>query len=216
MLSQYLSLNLQQQLSEISEHGFSIMDNFISPANILALADEINTLNANSHMQIANTGRSPISINTQLRGDSIYWLNEVEASPAQQAYFKKMEDLRCGLNQHLYLGLFSLESHLALYPIGAGYQKHLDCFQFKDGEQLPKRQISCILYLNQDWLAEDGGYLRLHLNAYERARLNLKESYLDIAPISGRLVLFLSDTFYHEVLATTRIRKSLTSWFLTR
>ena len=216
MLSQYLSLNLQQQLSEISEHGFSIMDNFISPTNILALADEINTLNANSDMQIANTGRSPISINTQLRGDSIYWLNEGEASPAQQVYFKKMEDLRCGLNQRLYLGLFSLESHLALYPIGAGYQKHLDCFQLKGGEQSPKRQISCILYLNQDWLAEDGGYLRLYLNAHERARLNLKESYLDIAPISGRLVLFLSDTFYHEVLATTRIRKSLTAWFLTR
>ena len=216
MLSQYLSLNLQQQLSQITEHGFCVMDNFISPTNILALAAEINLLNATSQMQIANTGRVPSDTNSNLRGDSICWLNEAEASPAQQAYFDKMEDLRCGLNQHLYLGLSTLESHLALYPIGSGYQKHLDRFQVKSDEQFPQRQISCILYLNQDWLAEDGGCLRLYLNADTNVALNVESNYLDIAPIGGRLVMFLSGTFYHEVLAATRIRKSLTAWFLTR
>jgi SM-20-related protein len=39
---------------------------------------------------------------------------------------------------------------------------------------------------------------------------------LDISPIGGRLVMFLSDTFYHEVLPTSKDRMSLTGWFLTR
>ncbi len=216
MSAQYLSPTLQQQLSEISTQGFSVTDEFIGSAHILALAAEINTLEANAQMHIANTGRVPSPINTKLRGDSIYWLDETDASPAQQAYFEKMEALRSALNQHLYLGLLTLESHLALYPIGSGYQKHLDRFQDKDHALSPQRQISCILYLNQDWLAEDGGCLRLHLNHNMSTELEAGDNYLDIAPLAGRLVVFLSDTFYHEVLAATRVRKSLTAWFLSR
>ena len=205
MLSQYLSLNLQQQLSQITKHGFCVMDNFISPTNILALAAEINLLNATSQMQIANTGRVPSDTNSNLRGDSIFWLNEAEASPAQQAYFEKMEDLRCGLNQRLYLGLFSLESHLALYPIGAGYQKHLD--QFIGQED---RKVSAILYLNQEWKSEDGGQLRIYLDKTN------DHSTIDISPEAGTLVVFLSRDFLHEVLPAKRERLSITGWFRTR
>ena len=224
MLSQYFALNLEQQLSKITKHGFCVMDNFIPPSNVLALVNEITQLNDAALMLEAGTGRSVVSFNHKLRGDSIYWLNEDNASIAQQDYFKKMEILRLGLNQHLYLGLFALESHLALYPTGAGYKKHVD--RFKSGSPTTgqtMRQISCILYLNQDWVEADGGQLRLYLNADNTVPTEeladssqLKPLQLDIAPISGRLVLFLSDTFYHEVLATTKDRMSLTGWFLAR
>jgi SM-20-related protein len=156
-------------------------------------------------------------VNTKFRGDSIYWINEAESSPAQQIYLDEMERLRKELNRHLYLGLDALESHLALYPIGAGYQKHLDRFKANDSSQLPQRQISCILYLNKDWLEEDGGYLRLYLNADDATDgIVATAPSLDIAPIAGRLVMFLSGTFYHEVLPANRARMSLTGWFLNR
>jgi SM-20-related protein len=216
MLSQYFAQNLDQQLNKITEHGFCVMDNFLTQATVLALVNEITTLNDAARMHEAGTGRTIVGFNKQLRGDSIHWLDEAGASSAQQTYFGEMELLRLGLNRHLYLGLFALESHLALYPIGAGYKKHLDRFKTDNNSQAidqPLRQISCILYLNQHWLEEDGGHLRLYLKQEDKA---IDATYLDIAPVGGRLVVFLSDTFYHEVLPASRDRMSLTGWFLTR
>lgn len=212
MLSQYSAHNLEDVLSKITEHGFCVMDHFLPPMTILALANETITLNNTALMHSAGTGQAKVTINKQLRGDSIYWLNEVDASVALQTYFKKMAELRLALNQHLYLGLFALESHLALYPIGSSYKKHIDQFkikQIKSNDQAI-RKISCILYLNQDWLDVDGGHLRLYLNTDDET------AHLNISPIGGRLVIFLSDTFQHEVLPSSRVRMSLTAWFLTR
>ena len=213
----YFAHNLQQQLDQITDRGYCVMDNFLSPSVIDTIASEILVLENSALLHVANTGRAQTTVNTNLRGDSIYWLNESEASPAQRIYFDEMEHLRNGLNQHLYLGLDVLESHLALYPIGASYRKHLDRFKANDNAKLPQRQISCILYLNKDWLEEDGGYLRLYLHADTTTDGEVATvSSLDIAPIAGRLVMFLSDTFYHEVLPANRARMSLTGWFLNR
>ena len=215
MQPHYFAINLQEQLDQITEHGYCITDDFVTPAVIAALANEIEVLNNNALLHPANTGRKHTAINTKLRGDSIYWLNEDDASPAQQTYFNKMELLRKGLKQHLYLGLDLFESHLAIYPIGAGYQRHLDRFKLTNNSLLPQRQISCILYLNKDWVVEDAGCLRLYLNAVTaKDGVVTEASELDIAPIGGRLVMFLSDTFYHEVLPSSKDRISLTGWFL--
>jgi len=213
MSIEYSAQNLEDLISKIAQHGFGIIDNFLPQVTALRLANEITALKDQSLMQEAGTGRisatSNRTINKTLRGDMIYWLDESDASPPQQDYFTQMEALRLQLNQQLYLGLFALESHLALYPAGSGYKKHIDRFKtVNDGK--PVRQISSILYLNQDWKDADGGHLRV----YKTAENDLE--YLDISPIGGRLVLFLSDTFYHEVLPATRERMSLPGWFLTR
>lgn len=213
MINEYFAQSPEELVNKITQHGFAIMENFLPQAAILKLADEITALKDQSLMQDAGTGRATVassrSINKNLRGDMIYWLEEAEASHAQQDYLMKMKALRLQLNQQLYLGLFALESHLALYPAGSGYKKHIDRFAtVNDGK--PVRKISSILYLNQDWKEADGGHLRLYKTADNEA------DTLDISPIGGRLVIFLSDTFYHEVLPATRDRKSLTGWFLTR
>jgi len=212
MLSQYLAHNLEDQLSKITEHGFCVMDNFLTTSTTLALADEITALYNNASMRHAGTGKTLVTLDNQLRDDLIYWLNELDASKAQCVYFKKMEVLRLALNQHLFLGLFALESHMALYPIGSFYKKHIDRFKVSQTKSNDRavRQISCILYLNQNWLEEYGGHLRLYFNADNEI------AHLDISPVGGRLVMFMSDTFEHEVLPATRARMSLTAWFITR
>ncbi len=68
-----------------------------------------------------------------------------------------MEALRQILNRELFLGLEEYESHFALYAPGAFYRAHLDRFRDDD-----KRTVSVVLYLNDDWLPEHGGALRLH------------------------------------------------------
>jgi SM-20-related protein len=61
--------------------------------------------------------------------------------------------------------------------------------------------------LNQDWQKDDGGELRLYLNG------TADDTHIDIMPVGGRLILFLSAKFLHEVLPAKRERISLTGWF---
>ena len=204
--------NLDELITHIAEQGFCVMDQFLDDAIIIQLACETDDLKQAANMKEAGIGREHAALNKSIRSDSIYWLDESAASPAQQAYFQQMEHLRLRLNQHLYLGVFGLESHLATYPAGGFYKRHLDCFASQDSGK-PQRKISCIVYLNQDWKAEDGGQLRLYLNEPDASH---QEKHIDIQPVAGRAVVFLSDTYYHEVLPARRERKSLTGWFFNR
>jgi uncharacterized membrane protein len=69
------------------------------------------------------------------------------------------------------------------------------------------RVLSCVLYLNIGWSAQDGGTLRIHLDDGQR---------YDVLPIGGTLVCFLSERFEHEVLPAKRDRVALTGWFRQR
>lgn len=205
-------MNFEQLVDHIANQGYCVIDNFLDDTVTSALASETETLKLANAMTQAGVGREHLAVNKTIRGDSIYWLNEDNATAAQKSYLQQMEHLRSSLNQHLYLGLFGLECHLAAYPVGTFYKKHLDCFASNDLNQ-SQRKISCIIYLNQNWKIEDGGQLRLYLNESDEYS---NEKSIDILPISGRAVIFLSDTFYHEVLPASRERLSLTGWFFTR
>ena len=52
--------------------------------------------------------------------------------------------------------------------------------------------------------------LRLYLDDADSAH------FIDIAPVAGTLVTFLSSRFWHEVLPARRVRMSLTGWYKTR
>ena len=141
----------------------------------------------------------------EIRQDHVFWLEEVEATPPQLVYFEKMAQLRLAINRALFLGLWDLECHLAVYPVGALYKKHIDQFQ-----AVQQRTVTCILYLNEIWGEADGGQLRLYLEP------DGEGSFVDILPQGGMLVTFLSADFYHEVLPSKRERVSITGWFKVR
>jgi SM-20-related protein len=109
------------------------------------------------------------------------------------------------INRELFLGLFDFEGHMAIYPPGSFYRKHLDQFQ-----DVAQRKVSAILYLNDGWQAEDGGQLRIYLEE------SADSDSIDVLPRGGTLVCFLSERFYHEVLPATRERLSVTGWFRVR
>ncbi|MES2636776.1 MAG: 2OG-Fe(II) oxygenase [Pseudomonadota bacterium] len=201
--------NFDELIDALSMKGYVICDDFLPAHIITALHHEIYHRYASHEMRAAKTGLINQSQQSRVRGDHIFWLEEDSQNLNIQAYFAKMQALKEALNQHLFMNLHSLEAHLALYPIGGIYQKHLD--QFSHGinahSDTKARQLSSILYLNADWQADDGGELRLHLNEHE---------HLDILPTAGKLVLFLSAKFWHEVRPAKRERASLTGWFRTR
>jgi SM-20-related protein len=109
------------------------------------------------------------------------------------------------LNRELTLGLFELEFHFARYAPGRGYERHLDQLAGSDA-----RVLSWALYLNDDWRAGEGGGLRLYTQGQARP------PFLEFPPRGGRLMVFLSERFEHEVLPATRERLSITGWFRRR
>ena len=214
---QKLHTQLTTIIDDLTENGYAICENFLPVQIIQALADKAEKRYIDGEMLVAKTGKNANAQHSAIRNDSIYWLDEGSLNSSTQSYFAKIEALKVALNQSLFMNLHDLETHLAVYPIGGVYLKHLDQFkQINNGTaQIPAqvRQLSSVLYLNDNWQEDEGGELRLHLN---EAASNNASKYIDILPIAGRLVLFLSADFWHEVLPATRNRISLTGWFRTR
>lgn len=189
-------------LDNLIEHGWSQHNLFLTTELVVALAAECQALQTVDGLQLAGVGRGKLhEITANIRGDQIRWL-EAGQSFACDQYLEVMENLRQVLNQNLFLGLEEYESHFAFYAPGTSYIKHIDRFRDNDS-----RTISAVLYLNEDWLPEQGGALRLHLDG---------ACTEDITPLACRLVLFLSAEMAHEVLPASRDRLSIAGWFKRR
>ncbi len=188
-------------VDDLADKGWSQHDLFIAQGLTRELAAECQQRAADGRLAPAAVGRGATAqVRESVRGDSIQWLEQGE-SAATDAYLSYMDQLRQALNQALYLGLDDYESHFALYPPGAFYQRHVDRFRDDD-----RRTVSAVLYLNEGWLAEQGGALRIYPGDDEH----------DVLPLGGRLVTFMSGELPHEVLPATRQRLSLTGWFRRR
>jgi SM-20-related protein len=188
--------------ADLIARGISIRDQFAAPSQIGALLECVEIRKSQGGFSPARIGnRGALQRRENVRGDSTCWLSE-PLYPAERALLDQFEELRVELNREAFLGLFELELHYAWYPPGAGYSRHLD--QPQGSRQ---RLVSMVLYLNRDWDAGVGGALRV----YDEA-----EHVLDIEPIAGRLVCFLTPGREHAVLPGKRDRFSISGWFRGR
>lgn len=133
-----------------------------------------------------------------IRGDYIYWLDK-SRDTGIGTIFNVLDETKDMLNRFCYLSLSDYEFHLAYYPVGSFYKRHLDRFNNRSN-----RMITMILYMNEQWKEEDGGQLEIFID----------DSSKLIAPLANRCLLFRSDSLEHEVLPTNTGRSSLTGWFL--
>lgn len=188
--------------AELVSIGISIRDRFIAAARIHDLLQCAYARQARGDFAAARVaGLAGAQRREEIRGDFTCWLRE-PLFPAEHSLLKQLEELRLELNREATLGLFELELHYARYPPGAGYARHVDQ---PLGTTL--RKVSLALYLNVDWEPPDGGVLRIH-ETDDRA--------LDIEPVGGRLVCFLTPGREHEVLPARRERLSISGWFRGR
>ena len=186
----------------LAECGWAVVPSFVSAELVQALANDARERLAANEFHAAGVGGGlRRAVHADVRLDRILWLEPPGANAAQQRCLARFEALRLTLNRELQLGLLDFECHYACYPPGAFYRRHLDRLTGDD-----RRVLSCILYLNVAWMADDGGQLRLHLDAGAR----------DVPPEGGTLMAFLSERFEHEVLPTRCERLSLTGWFRRR
>lgn len=186
----------------IARDGYAIAPDALPARHVTALREAARLRDARGKFVPAGVGRGAERIvRAEVRGDRICWIDVPDLQPCEARWFAQLETLRCSLNAGLMLGLLEFEGHYAIYPAGGSYSRHRDRFRDDDA-----RVLSCVLYLNEEWGACDGGELRLFTGS----------GAVDIPPCAGTLVVFLSERFEHEVRATQRDRYAFTGWFRRR
>ena len=189
-------------IDQLAERGFGIVDDFVDARLLAALRDRCRELHASGALRPARVGRGANQkLVPEVRGDFISWLQTPERD-AEQNLLARLDELRVAMNRALMTGLEDFQGHFAVYPPGASYARHFDRLVGSD-----LRAVSAALYLNEDWIEDDGGQLRMYLGGGRSQ---------DVLPKGGRLVAFLSDRFEHEVLPARRERLSFTGWFRRR
>lgn len=181
------------------QSSIGVVENFLPPTLALALKKELLLHSFNGQMKAASIGHGESKQQNELiRTDSIYWLDNTHAAPAEVLFLDIMQQLLRYMNETCYTGLTSSEFHFAMYEAGSFYKKHRDQFH-----QHQQRQYTFICYLNDDWETGDGGELCVHH----------QESIQLIPPTMGHVVFFKSSELMHEVLLTHKPRLSITGWF---
>ncbi|KJD33996.1 oxidoreductase [Tamlana nanhaiensis] len=190
-------------IDDLAQQQYSIVENFFSDKEVELLRDSLLKRKADDDFKKAAIGnRTNENIIKSIRGDLIFWIDELRANAAESLFFTKINDLVGYLNRTCFLGVLFKEFHYAIYPKGTFYKRHIDTFQNDD-----RRKLSFVCYLNEDgWLPENGGELVLYLKNEEKV----------IYPFPGRVVIFESQIIEHEVKPVNTQRFSITGWLKTR
>ena len=186
-------------LDRLAEDDFVVIDDFISPD----LYEQIHGFFQErlDEDDLAKAGIGALgdhTIDKKIRGDYVYWLDE-KRDTELNTFYQQLHEMVQQIKRLCFLGISDVECHLAYYPTGTFYKKHVD--QFKERSN---RIISFVLYLNADWKEGDGGELVIYK----------KNQEIKIEPLKSRLILFKSAEVEHEVLLTNAERYSLTGWML--
>lgn len=182
--------------------GYAVLPDYFSRSFTDALLADLQNLKEAGAFRRAGTGRNENNqVNDAIRNDQTLWLDGT--GTVQAAYLDHMAGLRDALNQSLYLGLSSFESHYAQYEAGGFYKKHIDSLK---GAR--NRIVSSVTYLTPDWSDSDAG----HLVLYDGDEREIQR----VLPQAGTLVLFMSEDIPHEVLPPTRPRSSIAGWYRCR
>ncbi|ROS01291.1 SM-20-related protein [Sinobacterium caligoides] len=162
---------------------------------------------SDSQWQAAGIGRhGDHLLAKEIRSDRLHWLDYEHQAEAN--YLTWLEQMRIALNRRLFLGLFDSESHFAVYQPGDFYRRHIDAFRGRSN-----RTLTIVYYLNPEWAQADGGELCLY-DTIDKQSVRGQEPLIEsVLPSFGKMVIFLSEKFPHEVLTTQKTRYSIATWY---
>jgi len=198
------------QALQLLQRGAVVIDDFM-PVSVAAAVSELVETSLAKYPDFQEDGiqwRQPAPRNA--RSDVATWLaagerpatDDVFATCVVPAFNAVLQDLR---------SLMSLqgesEQQLAWYPgDGARYAPHTDAQADAETES-DHRKVTGIFYCNTNWQPEHGGALRLWLPDSHGGET------VDVEPVAGKLLLFLSGCIRHEVRSCYRSRCAVTYWF---
>ena len=194
------TIEFEALIQGLVDNEYGCCDNFILPETVIGLSANLQRLKESESMQSSGFGnKTDFKKDTNIRGDSINWIQEQSIDSFESVYLEKIDNFILYLNRTCFAGIKSYESHYSSYEKNSFYKRHIDQFKSEKG-----RKYSIVLYLNENWKQEDGGLLSLYPKEGKQ---------IDISPVGGRMVLFRSDEMEHEVNPScTRTRNSIAGW----
>lgn len=190
----------EARADHLAENDWVILDDFLPTDLTTACRNFLKQkLELDEFKQAGIGALNDFRIEKAIRSDEIFWL-ERQRDQEVTRYFDIVDEVIAQLNRLCFLSIAGSEFHLAHYPKGSFYKKHIDQFDSRSN-----RLISMICYVNEYWEPEHGGELRLY---------KADGDYNDVAPLPGRVILFKSDAVPHEVLLSNASRYSITGWLL--
>ena len=185
----------------LAARGYAVVREAVPAGVVAGLRERAKALDRAGAFAAAGVGRAgERAQRSDMRGDRIAWVGDANDA-SERAADQWLDALRVRCNRELLLGLEDVEAHYAIYPPGARYARHRDRFRDDDA-----RVLSCVLYLNDGWTADDGGALRLYVD----------DEAIEVTPQGGTFVAFLAADFEHEVLPARRERVAYTGWLRRR
>ena len=197
-------------IDTLSAQGYVIIDPFLKDDLYQTLNHYFFTKLEHDALKKAGIGAMHHHhLNNSIRTDRIYWVDK-QKDLMIDPFFSLLDECIFMLRRHCFLPIHGYEFHFAHYPPGSFYKKHIDQFKGRGN-----RLISMIIYMNDQWVTEDGGALRLfNPESEELVWPHANTNFVDIAPLKQRAVLFRSELLEHEVLTTQKSRYSITGWLL--
>ena len=188
---------------DLSVKGWSWQPGLLPEALYHALRAEVLAINAEDDLAPAGIGReSGFQLDRTIRKSRIAWMDG--STPAQAGFLQWAEKLREAINRRLMIGLFEFEACFAVYRPGEFYDRHLDSF-----EGARNRVVSLVVYLNEDWPAENGGALIVWPEGADETA----EPAAHILPERAGVVFMLSETVPHAVEMTHATRVGIAAWW---
>ncbi|XOV68916.1 MAG: 2OG-Fe(II) oxygenase [Fluviicola sp.] len=187
-------------MDELSQNDFVIVDDFLKP-QLYQTTRSFFLTHLASFSKAGIGALSDHTIRKDIRGDYTYWLDRARDENLNDMWDLLDETIHI-YNRYCFLGISGYEFHLAHYPTGGHYDRHLDQFNNRSN-----RMISVVIYLNEGWQKGDGGELEI---------FRKDESSILVEPVGGRCVMFKSADVPHAVLPSNKPRYSLTGWLLNQ
>ena len=94
---------------DLSHQGYTVIHNALPDALASSLFDQVMDLDSSAYNEAGIGRQNELTLNQFVRRDEICWIEG--QSPAEHDWLKWTAGLQQYLNQYLFLGLFSFESH---------------------------------------------------------------------------------------------------------
>jgi SM-20-related protein len=193
--------NFEEIITGFLASRIGVSNDFLTTKLANDLKKNLLDLHKEEALKLAGIGNGEdYGVNKKIRNDKIFWLDKSQLRKSEQSFFDLIDSFVIYLNKSCFTGIKSYEFHYALFEEGAFYKKHIDQFKTDEG-----RAFSMIMYLNNDWVKEDKGELKI----YTDTEIQL------ISPTNQKCVFFKSNELPHEVLVTNKTRMSITGWLKT-
>mmetsp|Transcript_127826 Transcript_127826/g.310784 ORF Transcript_127826/g.310784 Transcript_127826/m.310784 type:complete len:365 (+) Transcript_127826:78-1172(+) len=185
-----------EHCERLLDSGYVVVDGALDSETVATLAQGFDVLEQLGVLQ--TTPEAAVGI----RDDAIYWQTEVEAMPCVSEAISLLKGVAEVLNER-FGALYDKEPHspippatvhrpltvpatamLASYAPGGRYRIHSDNSLGEDGQRRNWRELTAILYANQDWdTGGNEGHLRLwphseYVDPYQHGRTDAGEARL--------------------------------------